>query len=185
MEHSIRASDAITCAPGTDKLVLAWQPMVVQMRSSPSPSQVLYFYINSFTTLRSHYALARITGTLVEVKYIAVDIIGTSFVTNTNVNYSIDGVPRGTAVRNPENRTSYVYDRSLLSATGLENVEHTLSVYLSPPSVLLVWYCFCSSKKMLTRFLSAWLPRVWGRKNEYYERSERSERSGRSRQYEQ
>ena len=112
--------------------------MVVQIRSSLSPSQVLCFCINSFTTLRSHYALARITGISVEVRYIAVDIIRTGFVTNTNVSYSIDGVPRGTAVRNPENRTYYVYNRLLLSVTGLANVEHTLSVYLSPPSVLLV-----------------------------------------------
>ena len=88
--------------------------------------------------LRSQYSLARITGTSVEVRYIAVDIIRTGFVTNTNVNYSIDGVPRGTAVRNPANRTSYVYDQSLLSVTDLTNVEHALSVYLSPPSVLLV-----------------------------------------------
>ena len=108
------------------------------MHSSPSPSQVLRFCTNSFTTLRSHYSLARITGTSVEVRYIAVDIIRTGFVTNTNVSYSIDGVPYGTAFRNPENRTYYVYDRSLLSAVGLANVEHTLSVYLSPPSVLLV-----------------------------------------------
>ena len=96
------------------------------------------FCINSFTTLRSHHSLARITGTSVEVRYIATDIIRTSFVTNTNVSYSIDGVPCGTAVRNPTNRTSYVYDQSLLSVTDLTNVEHTLSVYLSPPSVLLV-----------------------------------------------
>ena len=79
----------------------------------------------------------------------------TNFVTNTNVNYSIDGVPRGTAVRDPENCTPYVYDQSLLSVMGLENVEHTLWVSLSTLSVLLVRYCFCSSMTMLTRFLSA------------------------------
>ena len=112
--------------------------MVVQMRSSPSPSQVFRFCINSFTTPRSHHSLGRITGTSIEVGYIAVDLIRTGFVTNTNVSYYIDGVPRGTAVRNPENRTSYVYGRSLLSVTGLKNVEHTLLVSLSPPSVLLV-----------------------------------------------
>jgi hypothetical protein len=80
----------------------------------------------------------RFTGTSVEVRYIAVDIIRTGFVTNTNVSYSIDGVPRGTAIRNPENRNSYVYDQSLFNVTGLPNVEHTLWVGLSPPSVLLV-----------------------------------------------
>ena len=79
-----------------------------------------------------------ITGTSVDVRYIAVDIIRTGFVTNTNVSYSIDGVPRGTAVRNPENRNSYVYDQSLFNVTGLANVEHTLWVDLSPPSALLV-----------------------------------------------
>ena len=87
---------------------------------------------------RSHYSLAWTTGTSIEVKYIAVDMSRTGFVTNTNVSYSIDGVPRGTAVRNPENLTSYVYDQSLFNVTGLTNVEHALWVSLSPPSVLLV-----------------------------------------------
>ena len=124
--------------------------MVVQMCSSRSRSQVLRFCINALTTLRSHYSRACITGTSVEVKYIAADIIRTGFIANTNVNYSIDGVPRGTAVRNPENRNSYVYDQSLFKVTGLTNVEHTLCVYLSPPSVLLVWDCLCSSTSMKT-----------------------------------
>jgi len=83
-------------------------------------------------------SLAWITGTSVEVRYIAVDIVKTGLVTNTNVSYSIDGVPRGTAVRYAENRDSYVYDQSLFNVTGLTNGEHTLWVGLSPSSVFLV-----------------------------------------------
>ena len=78
------------------------------------------------------------------------DIVKTGFVTNTNVSYSIDGVPRGTAVRNAENRDSYIYDQSLFNVTGLTNGEHTLWVGLSSPSVLIVWYYFRSSMKPLT-----------------------------------
>jgi hypothetical protein len=74
----------------------------------------------------------------VEVRYIAVDIIRDGFVTNTNVNYSIDGVPLGTAVREPASRNSYVYNQPLFNITGLTNVEHTLWVDLLTPSVLLV-----------------------------------------------
>jgi len=126
--------------------------MVVQMCFSPSPSQVLRFCTNPFTTRRltDIDSLAWITGTSVEVRYIAVDIVKTDFVTNTNVSYSIDGVPRGTVVRNAENRDSYVYDQPLFNVTGLTNGEHMLWVGLSPSSVLLVRYCFCSSMKMLT-----------------------------------
>jgi hypothetical protein len=82
--------------------------------------------------------LAWITGPSVELRYIAVDIIRTGFVTNTNVNYSIDAVPYGTAFRDPQNRNSYVYNQSLFNVTGLTNAEHTLWVDLLPPSVLLV-----------------------------------------------
>ena len=116
--------------------------------------RTLYIIAISTVTPSPHFAhfdsLVWIAGTSVEVRYIAVDIIRTGVFTNTSVSYSIDGVPRGTAVRNPENRNSYVFDQSLFKVTGLANVEHTLWVDLSPPSVLLVSYkCCYSSMKLL------------------------------------
>lgn len=68
------------------------------------------------------------------------DIIATAFVftTGTNVSYSIDGIQRGTSVRNPANRGAYVYNQSLFSVEGLTNVEHTLRVDLLNPSNLMV-----------------------------------------------
>ena len=76
----------------------------------------------------------------VEARYIALDIIETAFVftTGTNISYSIDGVQRGTTVRNPANLNTYAYNQILFNVTGLTNTEHTLRVDLLKPSVLLV-----------------------------------------------
>jgi len=56
----------------------------------------------------------------------------------TNVEYSIDGVYRGTASYSPTNATDYLYNQSLFRINDLTNAEHTLHVDLLNPSMLLV-----------------------------------------------
>jgi hypothetical protein len=76
-------------------------------------------------------------GISVEVWYTAIDIIS-GWTTNTNVSYSIDGVPRGAKQYDPRSQTEYIYDQLLFRIDGLPNIEHTLRVDVQLSGVLLV-----------------------------------------------
>ena len=77
------------------------------------------------------------TGTAIEAHYIAIDFIS-SWTTNTDVVYSIDGVPSGSASHAPINQAEYLYNQTLFRISGLEDTKHILKVELRKPSVLLV-----------------------------------------------
>jgi hypothetical protein len=76
-------------------------------------------------------------GTAVELRCIIIDKIVT-WIGNTNVAYSIDGVRQDTAARTPTNASDYLYNQSLFRVGGLANTEHTLRVDLLKPSILMV-----------------------------------------------
>jgi len=78
-------------------------------------------------------------GTSVEVRYIAIDLIG-PWTTNTNATYSMDGIQRGVTERKSTNQTDYLYDQTLLKLDGLLDVQHTLRVDIQQPGVLLFDY---------------------------------------------
>jgi hypothetical protein len=139
MKHGTSASTSAVRSPGTNRMGLVERPVVIQMYSSRLRSPVRQL-VNA-TTFADSNSLESTIGISIEAIYIPIDIIETAFVftTGTNVSYSIDGVQRGTAVRNPANRNAYIYNQSLFSISGLTNVEHTLRVDLLKPSVLLVY----------------------------------------------
>ena len=58
--------------------------------------------------------------------------------TNTHVEYSIDGTRTGSTSQEPTNEVDYFYNQTLFRISGLRNTEHTLTVALRKPSVLLV-----------------------------------------------
>lgn len=63
------------------------------------------------------------------------------FTNNLSLKYSIDGVPRGDVIGDSvptANRTTYVYNKTLLDVTRLASVQHTLRVDVRKPSLLLV-----------------------------------------------
>ena len=88
---------------------------------------------------RSLFTLSNLShiGTSVEVRYTAIDLIG-PWTTNTNVSYSIDGIPRGETQRKSTNQTDYLYNQILFRIDGLPDVEHALRVDVQMPGVLLV-----------------------------------------------
>lgn len=63
------------------------------------------------------------------------------FTNNVSLKYSIDGLPRGDVIADSvpaANRTTYVYNKTLLDVTGLTDAQHTLRVDVRKPSLLLV-----------------------------------------------
>ena len=85
----------------------------------------------------SFFPILSNVGTSVEARYTAIDLIG-PWTTNTNVSYSIDGIPRGEKQRISTNQTDYLYNQLLFQIDGLPNIEHTLRVDVQMPGVLLV-----------------------------------------------
>ena len=110
-------------------------PVIQRAMTSQTCLSILRLLVSPCHSWRKVHLLD--AGTAIEARCILYDKIVT-WIGNTNVMYSIDGVYLGTASHNPTNATDYLYNQSLFRVSNLANTEHILRVNLLNPSMLLV-----------------------------------------------